>query len=83
MFPNQADIKNTQDTRLIGDDKYTAAVLQVTEFLNQLQRIQMKLGHTGPLESPRRTSTPWCMSTGRKLSDSLGSVRSIKKHVPS
>lgn len=30
VFPNPADIKNTQDTRFIGDDKYTAAALQVT-----------------------------------------------------
>jgi hypothetical protein len=35
------------------------------------------LGYTGPLDRPRRTSIPWCMSNGRKVSDSRGSAYNI------
>lgn len=48
---------------------------------NYSKTIQMTLGHTGPLESPSRTSMPWCMLAGRKVSDSFGSAQSIEKHI--
>lgn len=39
----------------------------------------MKLGQAGPLERPRRTSVPWCMSNGRKDSESRGSFKQSSK----
>jgi hypothetical protein len=40
---------------------------------------QRKARETGPLESPRRTSIAWCMSTGIRVSDSLGSAKNVQE----
>ena len=40
---------------------------------------QLKLGQIGPLDKPRRTSIPWCMSGWRKLSESWGTASQEKK----
>ena len=39
---------------------------------------QLKDGQTGPLDRPRRTSMPWCISGTRTVSDSRGSTISQK-----
>lgn len=38
----------------------------------------MKLGETGPFDIPRRTSIPWCKSTGLNVSESRGSAKDGK-----
>ena len=40
---------------------------------------QKKVGQTGPFDRPSRTSMPWCMSAGRKLSESRGSAHHSQK----
>ncbi len=55
------------------DRQYWTAEHDVSQELHGWD--QLKVGQIGPLDKPRRTSIPWCMSGWRKLSESWGTAK--------